>query len=599
MRVPEGEVEVLRVDGFINAEPILAALRASGIPARTVGEALGSVYGLTLDGLGVVAVVVPEEHAEAARELVAAALRGELEVGEGGIGIGIGIGVGHELVSVGDSGLPAGADRFQPLPLARQVKTQDDFMVAGRKLSLTTMVFTLVCTWIGSGTFIAGAEYAFYAGWSAIWQPAGAFLGIAIIYFVAGKIRTFGQYTVGDILEVRYGKFARLFGAIALIIAFTTIVAYQFRAGGYILNVATDGAVSLEVGQAIAAGFVILFVAIGGMVAVAHTDLPNGIIIVVACCLALPFVVADARAAGRTSTRCSPPGHFEVFSPDFGRYPALKGLAYFLSTLMLLMGVQSMYQKFYAARSPKEAKQAVAIWIVGTIVVETIVIAIAVFAGAYNLEHGANWDPRSLVLNAARHMVPGPVGVLLLAAACAVVLSTGMNYLLSSSSNVMRDIYQRFLRPDFDPAKMVALQKVFIVVMGVVAFLMVFVPTVLHWQISVLQYAYFAYTLYGVAVTPALFAALTWKRATRAGGLASIVSGAFATVLFELVLPRVAPSVMVAAKEGSYFGADPWGIPSIYPAALISIGSLIVVSLLTAPPKPEELEPLFGKGQAG
>lgn len=82
MRIPEGEVEVLRVDGFVNAEPVLAALRASGIPARTVGEALGSVYGLTLDGLGLVAVVVPEGHADEARELVATALRGELEVGQ-------------------------------------------------------------------------------------------------------------------------------------------------------------------------------------------------------------------------------------------------------------------------------------------------------------------------------------------------------------------------------------------------------------------------------------------------------------------------------------------------------------------------------------
>jgi SSS family solute:Na+ symporter/sodium/proline symporter len=475
---------------------------------------------------------------------------------------------------------------------SRQIKSQEDFMVAGRKLSLTMMVFTLVCTWIGSGTFIAGAEYAYYAGWSAIWQPAGAFVGIAVIYFVAGKIRTFGQYTVGDILEVRYGRFARLFGAFALIIAFTTIVAYQFRAGGYILNIATDGRISLETGQAIAAAFVILFVAIGGMVAVAHTDLPNGIIIVSACCLAIPFVVLAAGGWSHIH-QVLPPGHFEVFSPDFGRYPALKGFAYFLSTLLLLMGVQSMYQKFYAARSPRDAKQAVAIWIVGTIVVETIVIAIAVFAAAYNNEHGTNWDPRSLVLNAARHMVPAPVGVLLLGAACAVVLSTGMNYLLSSSSNVMRDIYQTTINPNADPTKMVALQKVFIVVMGFVAFLMIFVPTVLKWQISVLGYAYFAYTIYGVAITPALLAALTWKRATRAGGIASIVSGTLAVILLELVLPRVAPSIMVAASEGSYFGADPWGIPSIYPAALISIGSLIVVSLLTPPPKPEELAPLF------
>jgi Na+/proline symporter len=174
-----------------------------------------------------------------------------------------------------------------------------------------------------------------------------------------------------------------------------------------------------------------------------------------------------------------------------------------------------------------------------------------------------------------------------------------MNYLLSSSSNVMRDIYQKMLRPDADPAKAVALQKVFIVAMGVVAFLLIFVPTVLKWQISVLQYAYFAYTLYGVAVTPALFAALTWKRATWQGGVASIVGGTVATVFFEILLPRLAPSVLVAAGEGSYFGADPWGIPSIYPAALISIGSLVVVSLLTPPPTEEQLAPLFGTAPAG
>jgi len=480
---------------------------------------------------------------------------------------------------------------------SKRVKSQDDFMVAGRKLSLTTMVFTLVCTWIGSGTFIAGAEYASYAGWSAVWQPAGAFLGIAIIYFVAAKIRTFGQYTVGDILEVRYGRFARLFGAIALIIAFTTIVSYQFRAGGYILNVISDGAISLEFGQTVTAAFVILFVSLGGMVAVAGTDLPNGIIIVSACLLAVPFVIAAAGGWSHAA-QVLPASRFEVFAADFGKYPPLKALGYFLSTLLLLMGVQSMYQKFYAAQSPREAKRAVAIWIVGTIVVETIVICIAVYASAYAQERNLGWAGQSLVLNAARHMVPGPVGVLLLGAACAVVLSTGMNYLLSSSSNVMRDIYQGMIRPDADPARMVALQKVFVVALGVCAFLMIFIPTVFRSQISVLTYAYFAYTMYGVAVTPALFGALTWKRATWQGGVASITLGALATVFFELVLPRVAPWVMQAAPGvtgAQVFGADAWGIPSIYPAAVISIGSLIVVSLLTAPPTEAQLAPLFGK----
>jgi len=103
-----------------------------------------------------------------------------------------------------------------------------------------------------------------------------------------------------------------------------------------------------------------------------------------------------------------------------------------------------------------------------------------------------------------------------------------------------------------------------------------------------------------VAVTPALFAALTWRRATRQGGLASIVGGAVATVFFEVVLPRVAPGVMEsshgltgAAAMASNFGADPWGIPSIYPSALISIGLLVVVSLMTKAPTQQELERLF------
>ncbi len=542
---------------------------------------------------------------------------------------------------------------------ARQVSSQEDFMVAGRKLPLTTMVFTLVCTWIGSGTFIAGAEYAAKAGWSSLWLPAGAWFGIAVIYFLAAKIRTFGQYTVGDILEVRYGKFARLFGAVALIIAFTTIVSYQFRAGGYILNVATKGVISVEVGQAVAAGFVILFTALGGMVAVAHTDVPNGIIILLACCAALPFTVAFAGGGGAPAV-VLPPQHFAVFSADFGQYPALKAGGYFLATLLLLMGVQSMYQKFYSAKSATEARRAVALWIVGTILVETLVVAIAVYASAAHwveirafeiagtvkaevaqgrlapgeaavratdlagraasagevkaeqlaaLRSGlevafsgagtaekvaaarVGIDPASVVLQAAEDIASRGgigliVGLLLLGAACAVVISTGMNYLLSPTTNIMRDVYQRFLKPDADQRTMVALQKVFVVILGLCAFLMIFVPTVLHSQISVLRYSFFAYTMYGVAITPALLAALAWRRATKAGGVASIVSGALMALVFELVIPNVFPEVLR--------GGDPWGIPSIYPAAIVSIGALVGVSLLTSPPTEEQLRPLFG-----
>ncbi len=466
---------------------------------------------------------------------------------------------------------------------ARRVKSQEDFMVAGRSLKWQVMVFTLICTWIGSGTFISGAEFASKAGFSALWLAAGAWVGIVIIYFLAGKIHTFGQYTVGDVLEVRYGPAARLFGAIALVLSFTAIVSYQFVAGGFILNVVTDGGVPESVGTIIAAVFVILFTALGGMVAIAYTDLPNGIIIVLACLLAVPFVYL---AAGGYSTAYASldPGYFAIVNNQFGAHPWLKVIGYFLSTMFLLMGVQSMYQKFYSARTARDARKAVIWWTLGTIFVETVVVVIAVFAYS-KLQNEINLSvPKEggkIVLMAARRLVPAPVGVLLLGAACAVVLSTGMNYLLSPTTTLMRDIYQRFLKKDASQKSMVALQKVLVVFIGVLAF---FLAVELK---SVLAMSFFAYTIYGVAITPALVAALAWKRATRAGGLSSIISGTVVCIFF-FIMSKVLPPDKV--PEG-----DPWGIPLIYPALIASLGSLIVVSLLTKRPKPEELEKFFKK----
>jgi sodium/proline symporter len=93
-----------------------------------------------------------------------------------------------------------------------------------------------------------------------------------------------------------------------------------------------------------------------------------------------------------------------------------------------------------------------------------------------------------------------------------------------------------------------------------------------------------------VASTPALFAALTWKRATRAGGLASILTGAGTAIALDIVLPAVAPGIM---RSG-----DPFGVPSIYPAFVLSVLVLVVVSLLTKPPDRETLDKIFNPKSA-
>jgi hypothetical protein len=78
MPAKNNEVELIRVPGGINADSIVTALRGRGIPARSHGEAIGAIYGLTLDGLGEVSIFVPEEFLELAKSILAAGDHGDL-----------------------------------------------------------------------------------------------------------------------------------------------------------------------------------------------------------------------------------------------------------------------------------------------------------------------------------------------------------------------------------------------------------------------------------------------------------------------------------------------------------------------------------------
>ena len=118
---------------------------------------------------------------------------------------------------------------------SRRVKTSDDFLVAGRTLPARVLVFTLLATWIGSGSLFAGAGLGYRAGFPALWQSAGAWVGIALVFFIAPRVRRIAQYTVPDILELRYGPAARVLGTVTTVLAYATIAAYQFRGGGRLL----------------------------------------------------------------------------------------------------------------------------------------------------------------------------------------------------------------------------------------------------------------------------------------------------------------------------------------------------------------------------
>src|ERR1700742_3881416 len=140
-----------------------------------------------------------------------------------------------------------------------KVKTKADYLVAGRSLPAFVLVFTLLSSWIGSGSLLGGAENAYNHGLVALWQGGGGWAGLLLIYFIAPRARRSAQFTIPDLLEARYNQTARVLGVIAVLFTYTAITSYQLIGGGDILHLIFPDRISAVMGRYIIAGFVIVF----------------------------------------------------------------------------------------------------------------------------------------------------------------------------------------------------------------------------------------------------------------------------------------------------------------------------------------------------
>src|SRR6201992_3327245 len=178
-----------------------------------------------------------------------------------------------------------------------KVKTKADYLVAGRSLSAFVLIFTLLSSWIGSGSLLGGAENAYKHGFAALWQGGGGWAGLLLIYFIAPRARKFAQFTIPDLLEARYNQTARILGVIAILFAYTAITSYQFIGGGDIMHLVFPS-ITARHGQEIIAAFVIVFTAIAGMRSVAYMDVVIGMLATVTMIVALPVLVHIAGGWG-------------------------------------------------------------------------------------------------------------------------------------------------------------------------------------------------------------------------------------------------------------------------------------------------------------
>jgi len=160
---------------------------------------------------------------------------------------------------------------------AMTAKTASDYFIAGRRLSIWVFVLAATATSFSGWTFMGhpgllyrdGFQYA-YASFYAITIP---FTGVMFLkrQWMLGK--RFGFVTPGEMLSHYFrGDAVRLLTVLIALCFSIPYLGLQLRASGFLFNVLTDGLLSVEVGMWLLSAVVFIYVASGGLRAVAYVD---------------------------------------------------------------------------------------------------------------------------------------------------------------------------------------------------------------------------------------------------------------------------------------------------------------------------------------
>jgi Na+/proline symporter len=357
------------------------------------------------------------------------------------------------------------------------------------------------------------------------------------------------------------------------------ITSYQFKGGGSILHLIFPDVVTPELGTYIIAAFVIFTTALAGMSSVAYMDTVIGTLVTVVCLVAAPLLLHETGGWAGLH-RLLPPEYFQLLgnyrmSAGNVQQPVAVGVAraleFLVPTMLLMLGNQVMYQKFFSAKSEKAARNSVVGWIAGTIVLETLIVAIAVFGTALFRASEIAGQPYAIIPYTARHGLPAVLGALLLGAVFAQVCSAASNYLFSPATNLVNDVFVRYISPEASNRRVLLVSRLMVVLLGCWAlYQAIYAQSIVHKML-------WAYTIYAASLTPVVLAAFYSKRVTAWGAVSAIGAGTAITLAWELPSFRAFFPPLLAQRD------------AIFPALVAAVAALVIVSALTPKPSPEKL----------
>lgn len=434
------------------------------------------------------------------------------------------------------------------------VKSGTDYALAGRSLGWPVTIGTLVATMIGSSAAMGKAGTAYDLGIGIMWSPIAIFIGY-IIYsvFIAHKLRRTDVWTVPEVLERRFGLGVRRISAIILILAVISIFGAQLIAMGIVFQLAGEPmGINYQIAILLAGVILVLYTTLGGLRAVAFTDLLQFGIMIPVIAIVMPIMVFSSGDISFSNlTNQLEPRMFNLWTG----VPITLILGLLFTFIPGVVIDQSIWQRTMSAKNAQVARWSPiisgVIYFYFSIVVVLLGMAGILLYPELRTTHGTTDAILPMMI---AHYLPQGLTGMGLTALFAVAMSTASTTVLVAAVIVSKDLVPAFSKRELSEKEELRVSRIASSVIGLVGVLFALTFSGIFW-IMLIAYGIFVAGLF----FPVVFA-LFWKKATKTAAVVSIIVSTVVMGIFLVV---------------------PTDLEAIIPAIITSFILMVVVSLLT------------------
>jgi len=432
-------------------------------------------------------------------------------------------------------------------------KNVEDYYVAGRRLGPFSIACLWLASWVGGASIIGSSARAHEIGISAIWYVLSLAIGCLLFgLLAAGRIQqlgaTHGHLTYPDFIEQRYDSRTRIITTITTSTAFIAYAAGQMVALGSILHVLIGWDYSHAL--LLASAIVITYTATGGFLAVTYTDWAQFILLFAGIVIiGMPIVISEAGNFTDLQN-VLPASYFDIGA--WG-WPTIIALAF--SIVLSFFVAMDSFTRCFAARDAGASRR-------GALLAVVFMLPIAVAATWLGLAAAALFpgveSSNDILTTLVLELFPAGLKGLMLVGIIAAVMSSADICILTSSANLTRDVYQRYINPDVDQKSMLRLSMWASVAAGLLA-------TLMAWKMQdIIDVLMLGFTINSAALFVPTVTALVFKRSDPRAAFWSITLS-----LPTVILWKIAASI----GFGGVFVIEP-----LWPGLTVSLVTFLVMN---------------------